>query len=440
MDVELIRIYTLGITGFDAPRLKSGIEESYAAMTGVAAVLQPYLGLAAGGDSVKYYLAGSLQYLTNHNDFDRFNRLAFLTDYALPLQRSLRLLIRDLKLQLSTADSIVNNLSANLFSTDAIHISAFGGKQEASKDMIGLGRKLFFETLLSGNNKISCATCHNPAKHFADGLPTSLAFNGHSNLKRNAPTLLYSAYQYEQFWEGRAKTLDEQIRSVLLNPDEMNGDETKMITSLEQDKDYKVLFNRAFPKAVKGQITTGEVATAIAAFVQTLNPRNSAFDKYLQGDRTAMSDAQINGFNLFMGKAQCGTCHFAPLFNGLMPPAYNKTEIEVIGTPRTANFDKPQPDTDSGRYNTVPISFYQGAFKTPTIRNAAVTGPYMHNGSFSSLEQVLDFYNKGGGKGIGLNIGNQTLSPLPLNLTSQEMENIIQFIESLTDTIELPIE
>jgi len=136
-----------------------------------------------------------------------------------------------------------------------------------------------------------------------------------------------------------------------------------------------------------------------------------------------------------MGKAQCGTCHFSPLFNGLMPPLYNFTELEVLGTPLTDDLLHPQTDTDSGRYKVFPIAYYNGAFKTPTLRNVSATAPYMHNGGFHTLEAVVEFYNKGGGRGIGLNKEQQTLSGAPLNLTKNEISDIVSFLHALEDTI-----
>jgi cytochrome c peroxidase len=153
----------------------------------------------------------------------------------------------------------------------------------------------------------------------------------------------------------------------------------------------------------------------------------------MQGGEAALTAAEIKGFNLFMGKAQCGTCHFAPLFNGLTPPFYDRTEFEVLGATRTDDLEKPEPDSDMGRYPLFPMDYYKQAFKTPTVRNAAATAPYMHNGAFKTLEAVIGFYNKGGAAGLKLPIDNQTLSPLPLHLTPEETAGIVSFIYTLDD-------
>ncbi|WP_343306257.1 cytochrome c peroxidase [Chitinophaga niabensis] len=462
--IELIRIYTLGITGFDAPLLKSGITESYEALHAVKAVLAPYLDKRAPyADSVTYYLAKSLQFLEAGKDFDAFDRLRFLQQYALPLQRTLGYMIRDMQLVQNTTGGVLNYNAEHLFSKDAINIDAFpaaGNEKFNSVEtfplsgvaatpalykfnspdaftstgatvntaLISLGKKLFHETALSGNNKISCATCHRPEKHFTDGLATSMAFDGHSHVRRNAPSLFYAGFQYGQFWEGRIKSLEEQALDVVHNPLEMNGDAAKVL----QLPAYTALFKQVFPDS---SITAEKVAVAIAAFVRSLNPRNAPFDRYITGDTTAMNTAQVRGFNLFMGKAQCGTCHFAPLFNGLVPPLYNLTELEVLGTPRNEDLAKPLIDGDKGRYDVLNISFYEQAFKTPTVRNVSATGPYMHNGAFSTLENVVEFYNKGGGSGIGLETPTQTLSAVPLQLTKQEVADVTEFMRALEDKL-----
>jgi cytochrome c peroxidase len=246
---------------------------------------------------------------------------------------------------------------------------------------------------------------------------------------------LYSGFQFQQFWEGRARDLEEQVATVMSSPQEMNSNYTTASKYLSIQKEYKNLFQQSFPTTKDSIITLATISQSIAAFVRTLNPRNSPFDKYMQGDKNALNESEQHGFNLFMGKAQCATCHFAPLFNGLVPPLYNLSELEILGTPKTDNFAKPESDTDRGRYNIFPIAFYEKAFKTPTVRNVSATAPYMHNGSFRSLDKVVEFYNKGGGKGLGLDVKNQTLSADSLHLTNTEIKDIVSFMQSLEDKI-----
>lgn len=432
--LELIRINTLGITGYDAPLLKSGIEESEAALQSIQYVLSAFEE-TNHNDSIGIYLSTSIKYLQDHPAFDDFDRLIFLTEHALPLERSINKLINEKHLQLNTSAGILN-YDGDLFSENVININAFPSSDTINNQhLIQLGKKLFFEKALSANNKISCATCHDPAKHFSDGLPKSVAFDGHSHVTRNAPSLLYAGFQFGQFWDARAKSLEEQIKTVISNPSEMNSNGSIVVGNLSAKPSYHPDFKKAFSDSQDSLISFSKVSQAIAAYIRTLNPRTSAFDNYIKGDKTALTTEQIKGFNLFMGKAQCGTCHFAPLFNGLVPPLYNMSELEVLGTPANDNLEKALNDTDNGRYNFFPLEVYQKAFKTPTVRNASATAPYMHNGAFKTLEKVVEFYNKGGGNGIGLNITGQTLSSIPLNLTDDEMKDIVSFINSLEDKI-----
>ena len=431
--LELVRIYALGISGFDAPLLKSGVSESYEALSGVQHALAPYLEQhTPHADSVAYYMNGSLQFLQNGGAFDDFDRLRFLSRYALPLQRNLGTLIREMQLETQSLPGALNYHADHLFSKDAINMP---GAPAANADMISLGKALFYEPALSGNNKISCATCHQPDLHFSDALPKSRAFDGHSQVQRNAPSLLYAGYQFAQFWDGRDSSIEMQVMDVMSNPLEMNADHHITIQRLQEHEQYRRLFSRIFPNTGDSAISITRIAGAIAAFVRTLDPRNAPFDRYIDGDTAALSPAQARGFNVFMGKAQCGTCHFVPLFNGLMPPLYNFTELEVLGTPLTDDLLHPQADTDSGRYKVFPIAYYNGAFKTPSVRNVSATAPYMHNGGFHTLEAVVEFYNKGGGRGIGLHTEQQTLSGTPLNLTKNEISDIISFLHALEDTI-----
>jgi len=433
--IELIRVISLGITGFDAPSLKSGIAESAVAVESMAKTLDPYLqSKKSGSDSVRLYLNKTVSFLHANTDFDSFDRLGFLTECALPFQKYLGRWITANNLEINR-DGILNYKADHIFSPDAFRPGAFpGNKIPPTPKQISLGKQLFFEHRLSGNNTKSCASCHNPDLYFADGLQKSVGFDPASTVKRNAPSLLYSTFQHSQFWDGRAKSLQEQIETVIKDPMEMHGKAHDFLSVLNRDNNYKKAFRKAFAGKHKA-ITEPQVYDAIAAYISTLNPYNAPFDQYLNGNKTVLTDNQKSGFNLFTGKAQCGTCHFAPLFNGLIPPFYALTEFEILGTTKTENLQKPEYDPDEGRFVFRPIKFYKGAFKTPTVRNTAKTGPYMHNGAFLSLETLMEFYNQGGGAGLGLAFPSQTLSAAKLDLTEKEKQDIIAFLNALTDDL-----
>ncbi|TDE15716.1 cytochrome-c peroxidase [Dyadobacter psychrotolerans] len=430
--IELVRVISLGIAGFDAPRLKSGILESETSLQNLRQILKPYLNKKSPkAESVSYCLENSILFLHQNADFDTFNRMVFLTAHALPLQNALSNFIRDQGLEMNR-DNILNYKAEHLFTRDAFNMNAFSGtgKSDANQT-VSPGKKLFFETKLSGNETKSCASCHDPDNYFMDGLAKSIGFDPKTYVKRNAPSLLYASMQHSQFWDGRAKTLEHQIENVIKNSLEMHGNMPLTLTKLNNTKSYR----KAFNKKRTEKITESEIYQAIASYVRTLTPYNSAFDQYIKGDKKALTENQIAGFNLFMGKAQCGTCHFAPLFNGLIPPLYKLTEFEVLGTTKTDILLKAEPDADQGRFVFKPIRFYQGAFKTPTVRNSAKTAPYMHNGAFQSLDILLEFYNQGGGAGLGLDLPNQTLSASHLNLSNREKSDIIEFLGALTDDV-----
>jgi cytochrome c peroxidase len=428
--LELVRLITLGITGFDAPELKTGITESSQVLLSLKKNIAPLLiQKNKEADSLSFYLNAALSLTQKNTNFNSFDRLNFLIKAALPLQYHLSLFIKNKGLLINTT-GVLNYNAKNIFSADAIHLP--GAVNNAV--LAALGQKLFFDKGLSGNSTRSCATCHDPAKYFTDQIPKSVTLDGKSTVTRNAPTLFYSTYQYSQFWDARAKSLDEQIRTVMENAVEMGADHKIVIRRLKSTKEYIEAFKTVFPNNKDTAINMHNITLSLTAFLQTLSPFNSPFDHYINGDQTALTKQQMNGFNLFMGKAQCATCHYAPVFNGLVPPLYDRTELEVLGTTKNDDFHKPGLDLDSGRYKFFPIVYYIGAFKTPTLRNVAKTAPYMHNGAFPSLESVLQFYNKGGGMGLGLNVPTQTLSPKPLNLKDNEIKDIISFLNALTDT------
>lgn len=413
LKLEIIRVMTLDITGYDAPLLKSGIAESHVALSAIQTQLQPFVIKGdKRSDSLLAALSRAINYFPESGPFDSFDRLSFLRDYCIPLQHQLNALTRERGLTVKETGAL-NPQADNLFSADALALEHFKagpgdtaattGPGDTTASLAREGARLFNDPSLSGNGTRSCATCHSPDKGFTDRLPKSISIDGHTPLARNAPTLLYCAYQYSQFWDGRAKSLEEQITTVLNDPREMGG--------------------HAQPQIVK----------ALAAYVRSLHPLNSPFDQFMQGNIKALTANQQKGANLFMGKAQCATCHFLPLFNGLIPPNYASTEFEVLGTTVNEDFVHPVLSSDKGRYDIYGLPFNRGSFKTPTVRDAALTYPYMHNGAFTSLDKVVEFYNKGGGGGLGLDIPEQTLPTAPLGLSIQEQTELVDFLKALTD-------
>lgn len=155
----------------------------------------------------------------------------------------------------------------------------------------------------------------------------------------------------------------------------------------------------------------------------------------MRNNKQTLTNTEKNGFNLFTGKAKCASCHFIPLFNGLVPPVFTETESEVIGVPKTPNKKSPEIDPDFGKFLFTTASIHKYSFKTPSLRNIALTAPYMHNGVYTTLEDVMEFYNNGGGKGLKIDPANQTLPFDRLNLSKKEIADIIAFMKTLTDTV-----
>ena len=280
--------------------------------------------------------------------------------------------------------------------------------QTAAK--VELGRKLYFDPRLSGNNWISCATCHNPVLGFTDGLPRMLGGPASKEGGRNSPTIINSAYNELQFWDGRAATLEEQALGPIQNPNEMFETLDNVVKKLSGIPGYLKAFKEVFGTGV----TADGIAKAIAAFERTIVFANSPFDKYMLGDEQAMSESAKRGMNLFNSKAECITCH-----NG---PNFTDNKFHNIGVPA----DGPLKE-DLGRYNVTKVEADKGAFKTSTLRNIAETGPYMHNGFFPTLFEVVQFYNGGGGRSE-----NKSSLIHGLNLTGQEAADLIEFMKALT--------
>lgn len=284
-----------------------------------------------------------------------------------------------------------------------------------SADKVELGRLLYFDKRVSSDNSVACASCHATEKAFTDGAPFSTGIGGQKG-GRSAPTVINRAYSTAQFWDGRAPTLEAQAIGPIANPIEMTSDKTAdeaheaTAKRLRAIPGYVTRFEKVFGP---GSLNIGTIAKAIATFERTVLSGNAPYDKYVEGNKTAMSESQVRGMKVFFNKAACDSCHIG--FN------FTDGSYENIGI----GMDKPKPDL--GRFEVSKREEDKGAFKTPTLREIEHTGPYMHDGSLKTLEEVVEHYNKGG-------IKNQWLDQRikPLNLTDQDKKDLVAFLKSLS--------
>jgi cytochrome c peroxidase len=439
----IFRITTMGLVGFDTPGSGSAIQESAVSLESiskVAALYFPYCKRPALTDSIRLHFSGAIKMMQKHPAFDDFDRMGCIRQFLEPLYAQLLSLHLDLGIetvyQVTSVAQPLEYLSPNMFSSETFndHYYAGIGAQVEKPAAIALGKALFFDPLLSSNNQRACASCHQPEKAFVDGLPKSLALDYEGNVGRNAPTLINSVLADKYFYDLRSDRLESQAEHVIFNTKEFNTTYYDILDKINQSPEYQHLFKEAF--GVKPGIA--EIARALASYIRSLKSFDSPVDRYLRGEQVRLTPAIQRGFNLFMGKALCATCHFAPTFSGLVPTSFTENESEVIGTPLDPNAKTLQLDPDVGRYdNHRPrdrAEHLLHSFKTPTLRNIALTAPYMHNGAYQTLEEVVDFYNKGGGAGLGLEVPNQTLPFDNLKLSAQEVKDLLRFMEALTDT------
>lgn len=442
MKLEIVRIFSLGITGFDTPVSGNTMHESAVALEGVNSYLQVIVPDIRSrdtktADELIRKLNSAIKYLNGHEDFNSFDRMKFIRDYANPAYGSIIRACEVLDLQWPKIPSATNRKAKSIFEKDAMNpwFYARDGREEMKRpEVASLGQLLFFDPILSGDQQRACASCHQPDLGFTDARVTSLAFSGNGNVNRNSPTIINAAFQASYFYDVRTKFLEDQIRQVVNNNNELHGDFSSSISLLKTSKEYRSLFAQAFRGTRDTAISSNAIVSAIAAYERTLVSNNSKFDRHIRNEGNFLSKAEVLGFNLFMGKAQCGTCHFLPMFNGTVPPAFTKSETEVIGVPFVSDTSKPAIDTDFGRLLFSGLELHRFAFKTPGLRNVALTAPYMHNGVFRTLREVVDFYNRGGAAGAGESLPNQTLSDERLGLTVTETDALIKFMECLTDT------
>lgn len=443
----LVRVFTLGVTGFDTPGSGNALPESNIAMM---AMENLFLKLNQGNKSetpipiakITTLFAKSHQQFREQTDFETFDRMQFLLEVINPLYKEILVFQNEfLGENLEHKTHGQNYLTGNLFDPEFLSrdfYSLFSYNPLNNPEAIKLGKLLFFDPVMSVDFKLSCSSCHQPDKAFTDGLPQSETNQPGVYTLRNSPTLIDAGYASKYFWDLRVINLERQVAHVVADRKEFNIDFKLITKRLNKSPEYLALFSKAYGGISKKTINSRSISNAIAAYVNSLSSFDSAFDKYVRGEKKRYPKAAQKGFNLFMGKAACATCHFPPAFNGLVPPFYEETESEVLGI--TVGMDSLNPvlDTDTGRQsngikNEDRFPYYQ-SFKTVTVRNSEFTAPYMHNGSFKTLEDVLEFYDHGGGAGLGLPVENQTLAPDRLMLTKKEKSFIIAFLNTLSDT------
>ncbi len=426
---EVYRIMVLGVSGFDTPLTNSGVQEAAVALQSVLEVLSFF----GESQQLQQLLQGAIAYTSEQKPFNSFDRMAFITRFANPITTAITEWQKEQGINPLSGQLVLNNQAATLFSPGVLNNDAFAGSADAAATpaKIALGKELFFSTVVSGATR-TCGSCHKPELAFTDGLPKSAALQAGKFVQRNAPTLYYAGLQHAQFYDMRATTLESQAVDVMRNVDEMHAPVEEAAQRLNRQASFVQAFREAFP-GMEAEVQPRHVMLALAAYVRSLTPFNSRFDRHMRGGQNQLTTQEIEGFNLFMGKAKCGTCHFMPVFNGTAAPAFTNTEAEVLGVLQNPKAAHPTLDPDEGRFTHSGMGELRFAFKTPTLRNISRTAPYMHNGAYETLGEVMDFYDKGGAQGIGLQLENQTLPPDPLNLSDKETEAIIAFLHTLTD-------
>jgi len=447
---QIIRLVTLGITGFDSPVIASSLEDAIISLNASYEAIQAYFPLMEQreerydkqlGDAFD----GALNYLKANQDFDSFDRLTFIKEYANPLFSLL--LDAHLSFGIETwyeTDRLdikhsINYYARNLFDETLINPYYYAQltKDIYTPEVLELGKTLFFDPALSKNNERACASCHQPDNGFTDGLPKSIATGFEGTVERNSPTLINSIYSDRFFYDLRSEVLELQLDHVITSHKEFRTNYLDLFDKLGESEEYTTMFQQAFPQLEDKPIQKASIGYALSAYVRSLSSFDSPFDKYMRDEIPEIEESVKNGFNIFMGKAACGTCHFAPVFNGSVPPLYKESESEVLGVPAEKEMENFVIDPDRGRYLGIlkeQADFYDHSFKTVTVRNVELTAPYMHNGVYETLEEVVDFYNKGGGLGLGIDVPNQTLPFDSLGLSMKEQSDLVAFMQALTDT------
>lgn len=433
--IELIRIYSLGVTGFDTPGSLNISEEAAHALKGMSEYINDEAYFRNfKTEKANLLIQKAIVYLGKNTDFESFDRIQFYKEFVQPLYV-------ELGSWDGNPDDLKNFSGWNVSNKDFFKADFFDPyfytilkPSEDSEELKNLGEKIFYDQSFSANEAMSCASCHLPENAYTDLKQKSASNVEGKTVLRNSPSLYNAVFAKRFFYDMRAFYLEQQAEHVIYNQDEFNTDYQKIVQKLNGNKEYKKEFKKVFKD---GKINKQNFSKALSSFVASLYSFESDFDRFMRNEKEISEDAK-KGYNLFMGKANCATCHFAPHFSGLVPPFFNENESEVLGVTKKPISNLPiELDGDRGRINSNVKKenswIYENSFKTMTVRNIALTKPYFHNGAFNTLEEVIEFYNEGGGEGLGLPMKNQTLPADKLNLTEIEKKQLISFLNTLTD-------
>ena len=439
--LNLAAIYT---TGFECPGSSNIIPELGSMLESVehiyAAYNESFPGYPIKNEYLNIYHNAILFVKGQPTDYTKFDHFSFIRKYVNPLFSLNQKMIGNYGvISNNFNDFSLNDKAVSIFdkflykgqNPKGIYIAV--DDEATLAEIKQVGKLLFYDPILSGNNKRSCASCHKPTEYFTDtAKATSRQFDNQQMLTRNAPSLINVVYNHLLMLDGKHISLMNQAKDVIANPIEMGGNDEEVLKKVLSCNDYAKAFKR-FVKLTPNskKINIDHIVSAVILYYSSYSNYYSPFDNAMNDNKEINTNCE-KGFNIFMGKAQCATCHYVPQFNGVKPP-YINTEFEVLGVPVDTAYSKISPDSGRARVNSAPQTI--NAFRTGSIRNAEHTKPYMHNGVFNTLEEVINFYDAGGGVGKGLKISNQTLSPDSLKLSSTEKNQLITFIKSLNENI-----
>jgi len=442
--LNLAAIYT---TGFECPDPNAVIPElrfMLAAMPELYANYNQTYPTHRLPDAYRNLYSALIEFVrmqsSNLNLFDHYQ---FIRNYINPLFKINQAQIVNLKLRTKNFnDYSLKNSAVSIFDKMLYEGQDYKGIYRSIKndsilnEIRALGKLLFYDPIMSGNLKRACASCHKPTMFFTDTLhQTALKFDQNLRLLRSTPSLTNVVHNHLIMLDGKHIDLKSQLKDVIHNPDELNSNEQTILKNVLSCKEYKTRFQVFKNQGGLPALSFEHLSAAIILYYSEFSFYEADFDLAMNQKKELSKDAQ-EGFNLFMGKAQCGTCHFVPQFNGVKPP-YIGSEFEVIGVPSDTSFKELSPD--QGRYKINPAFETNHAFRTGSIRNVSHTMPYMHQGVFRTMDEVIEFYNAGGGVGKSLEIPNQSLAPDKLELTDLEKQKLKIFIHSLTEKIPVQV-